>query len=148
MSDLRNAAQRQIAQGIAAWDRGDYTEALEVFDEVVRGHPRFPDVHNKRGLCLTLFGRPREDEVHAHLPLGVFACAPDGDVKGLPTGATPIDFAYSVPTELGQDRAGAKENSRIAPLSRELKNGDTCSRSRWPEAMAGTASTAWRPLID
>ncbi len=63
MSESRNAAQRQIAQGIAAWDRGDYTEALEVFDEVVRGHPRFPDVHNKRGLCLALLGRPREAEV-------------------------------------------------------------------------------------
>ena len=63
MSELRNAAQRQIAQGIAAWDRRDYSEALEIFDEVVRAHPRFPDVHNKRGLCLALLGRPREAEL-------------------------------------------------------------------------------------
>lgn len=62
MSELRNAAQRQIAQGLAAWERGDYAEALEVFDEVVRVHPNFPDVHNKRGLCLALLSRPREAE--------------------------------------------------------------------------------------
>ncbi|MDG2240256.1 MAG: TGS domain-containing protein [Longimicrobiales bacterium] len=114
---------------MAAWDRGDYTEALEVFDEVVRGYPRFPDVHNKRGLCLALLGRPREAEV-AFLRMDlfhgeIFVVAADGDVKALPTGATPIDFAYSVHTEVGQHCAGAKVNGRIAPLSPELKNGDT-----------------------
>ena len=55
----------------------------------------------------------------------IFVFTPDGDVKPLPTGATPIDFAYSVHTEVGQHCAGAKVNGRIAPLSRELKNGDT-----------------------
>ncbi len=55
----------------------------------------------------------------------IFVFTPDGDVKALPTGATPIDFAYSVHTEVGHHCAGAKVNGRIAPLSRELKNGDT-----------------------
>ena len=54
----------------------------------------------------------------------IFVFTPDGDVKALPMGATPIDFAYSVHTEVGQGCAGAKVNGRIAPLSRELKNGD------------------------
>lgn len=49
---------------------------------------------------------------------------PDGDLKALPMGSTPIDFAYSVHTEIGHHCAGAKVNGRIAPLSRELKNGD------------------------
>ncbi|MDA0311755.1 MAG: TGS domain-containing protein [Gemmatimonadetes bacterium] len=55
----------------------------------------------------------------------IFVFTPDGDVKALPTGATPIDFAYAVHTEVGHRCAGAKVNGRIAPLSRELKNGDT-----------------------
>ena len=55
----------------------------------------------------------------------IFVFTPEGDVKALPTGATPIDFAFSVHTEVGNHCAGAKVNGRIAPLSRELKNGDT-----------------------
>ena len=55
----------------------------------------------------------------------IFIFTPGGDVKTLPLGATPIDFAYSVHTEVGQHCAGARVNGRIAPLSRELKSGDT-----------------------
>ncbi|HET9948653.1 MAG TPA: RelA/SpoT AH/RIS domain-containing protein, partial [Longimicrobiales bacterium] len=47
-----------------------------------------------------------------------------GDVKALPVGSTPIDFAFAVHTEIGYHCAGARINGRIAPLSRELKNGD------------------------
>jgi GTP diphosphokinase / guanosine-3',5'-bis(diphosphate) 3'-diphosphatase len=54
----------------------------------------------------------------------IFVFTPEGDVKALPTGATPIDFAYSVHTEVGHHCAGVNVNGRIAPLSRELKNGD------------------------
>ncbi len=54
----------------------------------------------------------------------IFVFTPEGDVKALPIGSTPIDFAYSVHTEVGHHCAGAKVNGRIAPLSRELKNGD------------------------
>ena len=55
----------------------------------------------------------------------IFVFTPQGDVKALPQGATPIDFAFSVHTEIGLHCAGAKVNGRIAPLSRELKNGET-----------------------
>jgi GTP pyrophosphokinase len=55
----------------------------------------------------------------------IFVFTPKGDVKQLPTGATPIDFAFAVHTEVGLHCAGAKVNGRIAPLSRKLKNGDT-----------------------
>ncbi|MDG2283593.1 MAG: RelA/SpoT family protein, partial [Longimicrobiales bacterium] len=54
----------------------------------------------------------------------IFVFTPEGDVKALPIGATPIDFAYTVHTDVGHHCAGAKVNGRIAPLSRELKNGD------------------------
>ena len=50
---------------------------------------------------------------------------PDGDVLQLPKGATPIDFAFAVHTEVGLHCGGAKVNGRIAPLSRQLKNSDT-----------------------
>jgi GTP diphosphokinase / guanosine-3',5'-bis(diphosphate) 3'-diphosphatase len=55
----------------------------------------------------------------------IFVFTPKGDVKQLPKGATPIDFAFAVHTEVGFHCSGAKVNGRIAPLSRELKNGDT-----------------------
>jgi guanosine-3',5'-bis(diphosphate) 3'-pyrophosphohydrolase len=55
----------------------------------------------------------------------IFVFTPQGDVKQLPKGATPIDFAFGVHTQVGLHCAGAKVNGRIAPLARELKNGDT-----------------------
>ncbi len=55
----------------------------------------------------------------------IFVFTPKGDVKQLPAGSTPIDFAFAVHTEVGLHCAGARVNGRIAPLSRKLKNGDT-----------------------
>lgn len=55
----------------------------------------------------------------------IFVFTPGGEVKALPTGSTPIDFAFSIHTEIGLHCGGARVNNRIAPLSRELKNGDT-----------------------
>lgn len=55
----------------------------------------------------------------------IFVFTPKGEVKRLPVGASPIDFAFSVHTEVGLRCAGAKVNGRIAPLSRELRNGDS-----------------------
>jgi GTP pyrophosphokinase len=54
----------------------------------------------------------------------IFVFTPQGDVKRLPKGATAIDFAFHVHTEVGTHCQGAKINGRIAPLHRELKNGD------------------------
>ena len=55
----------------------------------------------------------------------IFIFTPQGDVKRLPKGSTPIDFAFHVHTEVGLKCQGAKINGRIAPLHRELKSGDT-----------------------
>ncbi len=54
----------------------------------------------------------------------IFVFTPTGDVIQLPKGATPIDFAYAVHTQVGQRCVGAKVNGRIAPLSKELKGSD------------------------
>ncbi|MBI2064670.1 MAG: bifunctional (p)ppGpp synthetase/guanosine-3',5'-bis(diphosphate) 3'-pyrophosphohydrolase [Candidatus Yanofskybacteria bacterium] len=54
----------------------------------------------------------------------IFAFTPKGDVKDLPEGATPIDFAYSIHTDLGHAIKGAKINGKIVPLNHKLANGD------------------------
>ncbi|HEX2716219.1 MAG TPA: TGS domain-containing protein, partial [Gemmatimonadaceae bacterium] len=62
----------------------------------------------------------------------IFVFTPTGDVIQLPKGATPIDFAFAVHTELGLHLGGAKINGKIAPLSRELRNSDTVEILRSP----------------
>lgn len=54
----------------------------------------------------------------------VFVFTPKGEVKHLPLGATPIDFAYTIHTDIGHRFAGAKVNGKMVPISYQLKNGD------------------------
>ena len=54
----------------------------------------------------------------------VFVFTPRGEVKSLPRGATPVDFAFSIHTEVGSHCVGAKVNGKITPLSTMLENGD------------------------
>nr|MBA2600366.1 bifunctional (p)ppGpp synthetase/guanosine-3',5'-bis(diphosphate) 3'-pyrophosphohydrolase [Actinomycetota bacterium] len=55
----------------------------------------------------------------------VFVFTPKGDVQELPRGATPIDFAYTIHTEVGHRTVGARVNERLVPLHHELVSGDT-----------------------
>jgi len=55
----------------------------------------------------------------------IFVFTPTGDVIQLPKGATPLDFAFAVHTEVGLHCGGARVNGRIAPLSRPLRNSET-----------------------
>jgi guanosine-3',5'-bis(diphosphate) 3'-pyrophosphohydrolase len=64
----------------------------------------------------------------------IFVFTPKGDVKRLPKGSTPIDFAFHVHTDVGLKCQGAKINGRIAPLHRELKNGETVEVLTSPSA--------------
>ena len=64
----------------------------------------------------------------------IFVFTPRGDVKRLPKDATPIDFAFTVHTEVGFHCSGARVNGRIAPLHRPLKNGDSVEVLTSPQA--------------
>jgi guanosine-3',5'-bis(diphosphate) 3'-pyrophosphohydrolase len=54
----------------------------------------------------------------------VYVFTPKGEVMALPSGSTPVDFAYAVHTEVGHRTMGARVNSRLVPLDSELENGD------------------------
>ena len=90
---------------------------------------------------------PEEFLEHTKLELfhdQVFCFTPKGRLIALPRGATPIDFAYAVHTDVGNNAVGAKINGRIAPLLSELQNGDeveiACAEGQVPPA-------AWESLV-
>jgi GTP pyrophosphokinase len=67
----------------------------------------------------------------------VFVFTPKGEVKSLAAGATPLDFAYEIHTDVGHRCVGAKVNGKIVPLSYQLRSGDivevlTSKRERGP----------------
>ncbi len=64
----------------------------------------------------------------------IFVFTPAGDVIQLPRGATPLDFAFAVHTEVGVHTQGAKVNGRIVALSRELRNSETVEIIRSPNS--------------
>jgi len=66
----------------------------------------------------------------------VFVFTPKGDIKALPRGSTPVDFAYAIHTDVGHRTIGARVNGRLTALEYELRNGDTVEilTSKAPDA--------------
>jgi GTP pyrophosphokinase len=92
----------------AAADKLKWVEELMEFNQNVQNSSEFMDV------------------VKNDLDVGgVFIFTPNGDVKELRYGATPLDFAYAVHTEIGNKTVGAKVNGKMVPLKYRLKSGDT-----------------------
>jgi GTP pyrophosphokinase len=114
---IRTAEMHQLAErGIAAHWR--YKEGPEAGDLEWVG-----DLGGLR----EEFEDPREFLDHLKLDLyrdEVFVITPRGEVKQFPAGATPVDFAYAIHTEVGDRCAGARINGRLMPLSTSLSSGD------------------------
>ncbi len=90
---------------------------------------------------------PEEFLEHTKLELfhdQVFCFTPKGRLIALPRGATPIDFAYAVHTDVGNTAVGCKINGQITPLLTELQNGDEVEIVR---AAGQTPPAAWESLV-
>ena len=86
-------------------------------------------------------GSPEELLEHTRMAMyqdRIFAFTPKGELIQLPKGATPIDFAYAVHTDLGDQAVGAKVNGRVVPLRTAIENGDQVqvlrSKAQVPQA--------------
>ena len=119
---IRTKQMHEVAEaGIAAhWrykegSRGDrrYDEKLAWVRQLIDWQREVSDATEfVEGLKLDVF----QDQV--------FVFTPKGDVKDLPAGATPLDFAYRIHTDVGHRTIGAKVNNRLVPLDYKLRNGD------------------------
>ncbi len=119
---IRTAQMHDVAEaGIAAhWrykegSRGDrrYDEKLAWVRQLIDWQREVADATEfVEGLKLDVF----QDQV--------FVFTPKGDVKDLPAGAGPLDFAYRIHTDVGHRTIGAKVNNRLVPLDYRLRNGD------------------------
>ena len=74
----------------------------------------------------------------------VFCFTPKGQLISLPRGATPVDFAYAVHSQVGDTCVGAKVNGRLMPLRHELQNGDQVEIMT---ARGGTPSPSWERFV-
>ena len=137
---IRTKQMHEVAEaGIAAhWrykegSRGDrrYDEKLAWVRQLIDWQREVSDATEfVEGLKLDVF----QDQV--------FVFTPKGDVKDLPAGATPLDFAYRIHTDVGHRTIGAKVNNRLVPLDYKLRNGDiveivTTKAAHGPSAATG-----------
>ena len=123
---IRTFAMHEVAEyGIAA--HALYKDG-RVTDDAALSHESRAYQWLRRTVEMLAEGdNPDEFLEHTKLELfhdQVFCFTPKGRLIALPRGATPIDFAYSVHTDIGNNAVGAKINGRVAPLLSELRNGD------------------------
>lgn len=113
-----HAMHRQAELGVAAhWRYKEGGGSPEAFDQKIRFLRQLLEPGDDDEDLLAQF---RDDVFEDR----VYAVSPKGDVVELPAGATPLDFAYHVHTQVGHRCRGAKVNGRIVPLTHKVANGD------------------------
>ncbi|MDM8519872.1 GTP diphosphokinase [Anaerolineales bacterium HSG6] len=119
---IRTKKMHQDAElGVAAhWRYKEGTRPSSSFDQKISWLRQLIDWKDEVATAADFIDNVKnevfQDRVHVFTP--------KGDIRELPSGSTPIDFAYNIHTEVGHRCRGAKANGRIVPLSYKLKNGD------------------------
>jgi len=113
--DMHDTAEYGIAAHWVYKDGGRHGDRQEWLEHLVDWQQEMQDPQE---FAATLKADLFEDEV--------FVFTPKGEVKSLGGGATPLDFAYAVHTDVGHRCVGAKVNGKIVPLHYELQSGDIC----------------------
>ena len=109
---------RQAELGVAAhWRYKEGAPSAAAFDQKIRFLRQILEPADKDS---DLLEQIRDDVFEDR----VYAISPKGDVVEMPAGATPLDFAYHVHTQVGHRCRGAKVNGRIVPLTYKVQNGD------------------------
>ncbi len=143
---VRTAAMQDIASnGIAA--HALYKDGRVANRETLTNESRAYQWLRRTIALLAEGDTPEEFLEHTKLELfhdQVFCFTPKGRLIALPRGATPIDFAYAVHTDVGNSAVGAKINGLHAPLLSELQNGDEVEIAR---AEGQTPPAVWETLV-
>jgi len=139
---IRTREMHEVAEyGVAAhWS---YKEGVPVGPEAPRQYRWLRSLLE----ILEQASGPEEFLEHTKLEMfqdQVFCFTPKGDLITLPRGATPVDFAYAVHSEVGDTCVGAKVNGRIVPLRTELANGD---QVEIVTARGHTPNPAWERFV-
>jgi len=120
---IRTHEMDQVAeQGVAAHWRYKEKEPLSEKDQRIFASLRemiqgYQDLQDSRDFLDSIKG-----DLFSHV---VYVFTPNGDLRELPAGSTPVDFAYAVHSEVGNRCVGARVNGKIVPLRYTLQNGDT-----------------------
>lgn len=134
---VRTQQMHEFAEyGVAAhWAYKEKADASEAQTDKLAILHRLIDWHEEMGTQHIEFDRLRAQLFGDR----VYVFTPRGEVKDLPKGATPLDFAYQVHTEVGHRCRGAKVNGRIVTLSYTLKTGETVEilTAKEPKPIAG-----------
>ena len=138
---IRTREMHEVAEyGVAAhWIYKQGADSL-------RDRKKFPWVKDLLEI-LESAAEPQEFLEHTKLELHrdqVFCFTPKGDLIELPRGATPIDFAYQVHSQVGDTTVGAKVNGKIVPLRHVLENGDQVEIIT---ARGGTPNPQWERFV-
>ncbi len=124
---IRTKRMDQIAEyGVAAhWaykEKGVSTPMTKVVSEKLKWYGELIKFTEERERDEDVLDLLRDDIFQSN----VYVFTPDGDIIDLPMGATPIDFAFRIHTEVGIRAVGAIVNGKIVPLDYELQTGDVC----------------------